>query len=171
MDAVTQYLKNKPTNQATPINHPKDPQSTAFLGWCCNIHFPKFTLLLYQDLSEAKGLFWRLQGFTGLMVTRKGSKKAGADNFYTLINSFMACNCESTFVTLITQFYKLLSFDSFSDSTHFAGGVSGSAAQNSTTAPYSLDALDAPVSNPNLHCILFSNNHFLIYKTNVYLLY
>lgn len=65
-------------------NQPTKPKSTTqktlktqfFLGWSYNVHFLEFALLLWQDLSEAMGLFWRLQGFAGLTLTRKGSTES-----------------------------------------------------------------------------------------------
>lgn len=50
-------------------------------------------------------------------------QQADADDLYTWMNSLTAFNYGGTFVTSITQLYKLSSFDKFSDSTHLASNT------------------------------------------------
>lgn len=58
-------------------------------------------------------------------------QQADAVDLNTWMNSFTACNYGGTFVTSITQLYKLSSFDKFSDRTYLAS--------NTLAAQYSSD--------------------------------
>lgn len=74
MEAVTWYLKNKPTNQ-TKVNHPKDPQNTVFFWVVLQCPFSRICIAIMARFIRSHGTVLKATRICWLNVNKEGEHR------------------------------------------------------------------------------------------------